>query len=193
MKRERRWKTIALLATGVAIGTILVGTPAGAHVASWTHNWNTHIKPKVNQQSVRVARVSSAGGVLGTSGATFATVSITAPAKGFVWVDADWNVFNGTGCPCSAWALLRDNVSGQLVPNYKIVQTANGTFDSGSMSWVFPVEKGVRTFDLRAHRVLGTALNIDAPALKAMYIPFGPTGGKVLTRPATGRSATATG
>jgi hypothetical protein len=193
MKRERRWKAIALIATGVAIGVIMVGTPAGAHVASWTHNWNVHIKPKVNQQSVRVARTNTGGGTLGTTIATFATVSITAPAKGFVWVDADYNVVNGTGCPCSAWVLLRDNVSGQLVPNYKILQTSNGGFDSGSMSWVFPVEKGARTFDVRAYRGTGTTLSIDGVTLKAMYLPFGPTGGKTLTRPATGRSVTATG
>lgn len=38
--RDRRWKVVALLAAGIAIGVVMVGTPAGAHVAGWTHNWN---------------------------------------------------------------------------------------------------------------------------------------------------------
>ncbi len=48
MQVERRWKLFALVASGIAIGVALAGTPAGAHVASWTHNWNAHIKPKAD-------------------------------------------------------------------------------------------------------------------------------------------------
>jgi hypothetical protein len=44
----RRWKVVALLATGMALGLLLAGTPAGAHVASWTHNWVVHIRPKAD-------------------------------------------------------------------------------------------------------------------------------------------------
>jgi hypothetical protein len=191
MVRERRWKAIALVATGLALGVVLVGTPAGAHVTGWAHNWNKHIKPKVNKQSVRVARANGGSGALNTgSDVTYLTVSIKAPAKGFVWVDADYNVFNGTGCTCSAWFLLRDNSTGALVPNYKIVQTSDGSYESSSLSWVFPVEKGTRTFDLRGHRVLGTTLSLDGATLKAMFIPFGATGGKTITRVVAGRSAT---
>jgi hypothetical protein len=46
--RERRWRTLALLAAGVAIGPVFIGTPAGAHVAGWTHNWTAHIRPKAD-------------------------------------------------------------------------------------------------------------------------------------------------
>lgn len=46
MKKDRRWKTIALLATGLALGIVVIGTPATAHVGGWVHNWNTHIKPQ---------------------------------------------------------------------------------------------------------------------------------------------------
>jgi hypothetical protein len=38
--KDRRWKVVALLAAGIAIGIVMLGTPAGAHVAGWTHNWN---------------------------------------------------------------------------------------------------------------------------------------------------------
>jgi hypothetical protein len=49
MKKERRWKLVALLAAGIAIGVVMVGTPAGAHVGgSVSHLWNQHIKPKTD-------------------------------------------------------------------------------------------------------------------------------------------------
>jgi hypothetical protein len=48
MKRERRWKVVALLAAGIAIGIVLTATPAVGHVSSWTHNWKTHIRPKAD-------------------------------------------------------------------------------------------------------------------------------------------------
>jgi hypothetical protein len=50
---ERRWKAVALLATGMTIGVLLVGSPVGAHVASWTHNWNMHIRPKADARYER--------------------------------------------------------------------------------------------------------------------------------------------
>lgn len=50
MKTERRWKVVALLAAGIAVGVVMVGTPAGAHVSGWTHNWNQHIKPKADKR-----------------------------------------------------------------------------------------------------------------------------------------------
>jgi hypothetical protein len=46
--RNGRWKVVALLAAGIAIGIVMLGTPAGAHVAGWTHNWNKHVKPKTD-------------------------------------------------------------------------------------------------------------------------------------------------
>jgi hypothetical protein len=47
--KERRWKLVALLAAGIAIGVVMVGTPAGAHVGgSVSHLWNQHIKPKTD-------------------------------------------------------------------------------------------------------------------------------------------------
>jgi hypothetical protein len=50
---ERGWKAVALLATGMVIGVLLVGSPVGAHVASWTHNWNTHIRPRADARYER--------------------------------------------------------------------------------------------------------------------------------------------
>jgi hypothetical protein len=52
MKKERRWKLVALLAAGIAIGVVMVGTPAGAHVGGTvTHLWG-HLKPKADARYV---------------------------------------------------------------------------------------------------------------------------------------------
>ena len=53
MRRDRRWKAVALLATGMAIGLVMVATPAGAHVSSWAHNWNKHIKPRADKRYIQ--------------------------------------------------------------------------------------------------------------------------------------------
>jgi hypothetical protein len=43
--RERRWKLVGLLASGVALGTLLVGTPATAHVGGTLGHLWAHLKP----------------------------------------------------------------------------------------------------------------------------------------------------
>jgi hypothetical protein len=52
MKKERRWKLVALLAAGIAIGVVMVGTPAGAHVGGTVaHLWG-HLKPRADARYV---------------------------------------------------------------------------------------------------------------------------------------------
>ena len=48
MQGQKRWRIIALLATGIAIGVVMAATPATGHISSWTHNWTQHIKPKTD-------------------------------------------------------------------------------------------------------------------------------------------------
>jgi hypothetical protein len=48
MRRERLWKVVALAATSMTVGTVMVGTPAGAHVTGWAHNWTEHIRPRTD-------------------------------------------------------------------------------------------------------------------------------------------------
>ena len=38
---------MALIA-GASFGAVMVATPAGAHVASWEHNWTEHIRPRTD-------------------------------------------------------------------------------------------------------------------------------------------------
>ena len=52
MRMERRWRLVALLATGIAIGIAMVGTPVGAHIGSVSHLWNQHLKPKADARYV---------------------------------------------------------------------------------------------------------------------------------------------
>lgn len=52
MRKERRWKLVALVAAGIMIGVAMVGTPAGAHVGGTVnHLWN-HLKPKADKRYV---------------------------------------------------------------------------------------------------------------------------------------------
>jgi hypothetical protein len=59
MKAERRglrrWRTLAVLATGVAIGVAIAATPAASHIGSVTHLWNHHIKPKADARYVNAS------------------------------------------------------------------------------------------------------------------------------------------
>jgi hypothetical protein len=47
--KERRWKVVALLATGIVIGVVMAGSPAGAHHVGGTvnHLWG-HLRPKTD-------------------------------------------------------------------------------------------------------------------------------------------------
>jgi hypothetical protein len=69
MLKERRWKLVALLATGMVIGVAMVGTPAGAHVGGTVnHLWN-HLMPKadaryVNESELLWAVVDGSTGTL---------------------------------------------------------------------------------------------------------------------------------
>ncbi|MGH3038515.1 MAG: hypothetical protein ACRDLZ_03790 [Gaiellaceae bacterium] len=64
MQGNRRWKLVALLATGMLVGIVMVGTPAGAHVSGWAHNWNQHIKPKADARYVKQTGALPAGKTL---------------------------------------------------------------------------------------------------------------------------------
>lgn len=69
---------------------------------------------------------------------TVQPVSITAPAAGFVLLQADYNSL-GTGCPCEGWYLLKDDVNNGTNANFKITRIeTSGVCSEGSLGWVFP-------------------------------------------------------
>jgi hypothetical protein len=50
---DRRWKVVALLATGIAIGVVMAGSPAGAHVGGTVNHLWGHLKPKADARYER--------------------------------------------------------------------------------------------------------------------------------------------
>jgi hypothetical protein len=140
---------------------------------------------------IRIAQGSNGGSVvLGGADTTVASVSITAPAAGFVEVSADYNTI-GTGCPCEGWYILRDAVTTTLSGNYKITRNETAsTYHSSALGWIFPVTAGVRTFQLRGFNSTGTTVSANGAALQAVYVPFGSTGAGTLGTTTGASSAT---
>lgn len=67
MTREgRRWRTVALLALGIALGIALTASPAGSHVAGWTHNWKKHIRPRADARYLPGANLPRGKTIRGT-------------------------------------------------------------------------------------------------------------------------------
>jgi hypothetical protein len=72
--RERRWKLVAVLAAGIAIGVVMIGTPASAHVGGTVnHLWN-HLKPKADKRYDRPT-VKPGETIRGTVGTQVQTAS----------------------------------------------------------------------------------------------------------------------
>lgn len=107
-------------------------------------------------------------------------VPFTAPTSGFVLVTGAQSLFaTGVGCPCRVGLQLRrrnaDNTEGGESP-VMVQNLETEDRQSGTVSWVFPVEAGPQTFVLYAYRIEGTAEIASRPALTGIFVPFGPTG-----------------
>ena len=109
---------------------------------------------------------------------THGTVSITAPAAGYVLVNVSATVRN-EGCTntvCHVAGNVRHNQTG-VTTNLQWESILAGL---GSMSWnhVFPVNTGVNTFSLRLQRTVGGngTLQTWGSYLTAQYVPFNNVG-----------------
>ncbi len=111
------------------------------------------------------------------------TLSITAPAAGFVLVNGSYTLLN-SGCTagCDALGRIR-HIQDSTYSKTGELDVTNNVYSQGSMSYVFPVNAGVNTFDLRLSRFNGTTGAIDGwfGEMNAIYSPFGSTGGSTLT------------
>jgi hypothetical protein len=68
-------RTIVVLALGIAIGTMIVATPAMGHVGGTvSHLWNTHIKPKADARYDRPV-IKAGETVRGTIGGQFSSMA----------------------------------------------------------------------------------------------------------------------
>jgi hypothetical protein len=61
MRSVRSRKLVALVAAALAIGVVMVATPASA-ITNWTNVWNNHIKPKADQRYVKKSAVKTIQG-----------------------------------------------------------------------------------------------------------------------------------
>ena len=56
----RRWRAVALLAAGLAIGVAMTATPVSGHIgSSVTHLWNAHLKPKTDARYYTKAQANA--------------------------------------------------------------------------------------------------------------------------------------
>jgi hypothetical protein len=85
MKKEIRWRTVALLSAGVATGVVLASGPAGAHVGGTVDHLWSHLRPTTDaryvQKSSQAFAFMNRTGTLAPS-RTKGFVSFTHPVTG---------------------------------------------------------------------------------------------------------------
>jgi hypothetical protein len=162
---------------------------------------NNVLNPRLNAQYVggfaanqlgRVALGSTSSLIGLASTDTQKTVSIAAPAKGFVRLDGTiiaYDNFSSSLCgDCQVYVRVHDDTTGSS----SLVFFAEGGAGTHATSmvipvtWVFPVSsQGVHTYSLATTQfiVSGGGFQFYNPVLTAQYIPFGATGSTSLTRP----------
>ncbi|HEY8599062.1 MAG TPA: hypothetical protein VIL85_11570 [Thermomicrobiales bacterium] len=110
-------------------------------------------------------------------------VTITAPAAGFVIVDAvaKFMYSAGTCDPCNVTAQVAHLPSGEssIASVVSIVGTTNYRV-ADPVNWVFPVQAGENTFEIRVRKA-STApgagmVNTTSSTISAFYVPFGTVG-----------------
>ena len=183
MHKKKRWAAVALLAAGIAIGVVMVATPAGAHVSNWAHNWNAHIKPKVNKLVGRAAVAQQAGVAVDDTGAfgTIVDVNLRAPKKGFVLVTGTARLDGGTTCPCEAGMILNDGTNSSFV--YRLSKTATTHSDTTTISFRFPASKGNHNYSVQLDERLGDLATATSDAtITALFVPYNGTGGTSAAR-----------
>ena len=149
---------------------------------------------KSAEQLSRVALMDASSTMnLSQTETTYGSVlSITAPAAGFVRVNGNVTVFNGslnggTACTVSCHFLAQvRHINSGILTNDAIGDVRNSSFDNVSLDGVFPVSAGVNTFDIRLFRG-GTSGTLQAwfGTLTAEYTPYGSTGSGTLSSTTT--------
>lgn len=112
-----------------------------------------------------LADVTSGSGVV-----SVATVTITAPASGFVLVNGYVEAEGGTG---RFFVRVWDDSNGHTSGYYNGVTVSGGLVTAGN-EWVFPVTEGSRSFSVKAEE--STATFVGFGTITAVFIPFGSTG-----------------
>jgi hypothetical protein len=166
--------------TGADIDESTLGQVPSAANATEAQNSGTVDGFEANALTRVALMATSVGVTIVDSHQTYGdALSITAPAAGFVMIHGGTQVVNfGGACTtgCYAFGFVRHLQSGA---RSSTASAGIGAAGSATMShaWVFPVEAGVNTFDLRLLRSTGNGfVNALSAELAAIYSPFGPTG-----------------
>jgi hypothetical protein len=118
-------RTIAVLALGIAIGTMMVATPAGAHVGGTVgHLWNDHIKPKADARYLQNTKTLIVSDTV-TDG-NFDVSTVTCPAG--------WQAVGGGVDPSNVFT-MQVTASGPLVNGTRMLSTADGTHGPANGWW----------------------------------------------------------
>lgn len=124
-----------------------------------------------------------------TSTVTFTSrtsATVNAPADGFVVVNGTvvLDTFSSTCNPCHAHAHIFNTTNNQKSLD-QLASLGNGTSsthrDVMPMTWVFPVNAGDNTFELRTGVYPSNApISFYNPTLTALYVPYGANGTSAL-------------
>ncbi len=127
-----------------------------------------------------------------TETAYWQAVTITAPAAGFVIVDAiaKFTYIAGSGAcaPCNVAAQVTHLPSGQS--SIASVVSVEGTVNyrvANPVNWVFPVTAGENSFEIRVRKATvapgAGSVNVNSSTITALYIPFGAVGASGTEQP----------
>jgi hypothetical protein len=139
--------------------------------AAMNSRFNT-IRDAVNDNDTRMPGIELidspvAVSLTGTAAAV-ATINVTAPAAGFLYVNAFGNISCDTAN--SSRVVLRNDTDNVEGPFYVHSHNAN-EFHRYSISHVFPVGAGTDAIQLLSRCTGGTAGTINVETLTAIYIP----------------------
>ena len=176
-------------ATGAATGLSVTAAPNKPPLKVS----NSVLIPKLNAQFLNGFQANGLGRVAMASNENFSggfpfaplvTVTITAPANGFVRLDGRVGLFDGRAASfcgdCEVGVRIRDVAAGTNSPMSITVAGTNtrSTYLEIPTTWVFPVTTGAHSYALDAGQVAfsGGPFDLENPVLVAQYVPFGSTG-----------------
>ncbi len=120
------------------------------------------------------AKTNATGATLTGTPTSQREITVTAPGPGYMLVIGHLGIYGQTGCPCTGVARLHDLSSATALSSnhYESIQTT-GQYGDTTVTWLFPVTAGSRTFALEASSAGGTQTNGFLPSLATVFVPFG--------------------
>jgi len=138
----------------------------------------------------RVAAVKKGVAKIGVLGSAIdvATVTVVAPAAGFILITATANASTTatSGRPCLVYLGVNDrSPGGTATSGYSVAPLGNGTglveaVTTLAVTYAFPVAAGTRTYAAQMFYRTGTVPIGADTSLTALYVPFGYDGGTTL-------------